>query len=62
MITWATNPRTGWAIIPRGLAGDHPENWLGDYPKRTSECQCSTGGVAQHWSGKRAWTCFGELN
>ena len=27
MITWATIPRTGWATIPRELAGDQPENW-----------------------------------
>ena len=69
MITWATIPRTGWATIPRGLAGDHPENWLGDYPKRTSgrptrELASANAQRAsvQHWSGKRAWTCFGELN
>ena len=23
----ATIPRTGWATIPRELAGDQPENW-----------------------------------
>ena len=29
----ATIPRTGWATIPRELAGDQPENWLGCHPR-----------------------------
>ena len=74
MITWATIRRTGWATTPRELAGDHPESWLGDYPTRTSgrptrelaSANAQRAGspniVAQHWSGKRAWVCFGELN
>ena len=38
----ATIPRTSWATIPRELAGDYPENWLGGQPKRTGGCQCPT--------------------